>query len=76
MIRAWLRRWLGIDGIVSVDNLRIDTLEGKIDVLRRELEALKYMRQQREARAQVKVPQDWERVQAEYAANPDNYKEN
>lgn len=75
MVRSWLRRWLGIEGDASVSLLRLDALEGKCAGLLHEIEALKYMRQQREARQHSRMPMDWERVQADFAANPENYKE-
>ena len=76
MIRKWLRAWLGIDAIDSrifagfqdsvTQSKKIGDLEG--DIL-----MLKHQREIREGR-RIQVV-DWEQLQAEFAANPDNYKE-
>ena len=79
MIRKWLRAWLGIDAgdeLCCDQGLEVSRLERRIMDLQKENEALKYQRTQRETKSQRLGVADWERVQAEYAANPENFKEN
>ena len=79
MIRAWLRSLIGWDDVaILADNssILIDALRRELDTQEAEIQALKHMRTQRETRAQATQITDWERIQAEYAANPENFKEN
>ena len=79
MIRVWLRSLIGWGDVgSSLVSMReyCTSLETLIQAQGREIEALKYMRTQREAKAITRQITDWERVQAEYAANPENFKEN
>ena len=79
MIRAWLRSLIGWEDVgKSLTAIRdyCTSLETLIQAQGREIEALKYMRVQRDSKAQARQITDWERVQAEYAANPENFKEN
>ncbi len=79
MIRAWLRSMIGWDDVSAALNAISDygkKLELLIEAQGREIEALKYQRMQREAKSKVHSMNDWERIQAEYAANPENFKEN
>jgi len=79
MIRAWLRSLIGWEDVgTALKSMRdyCTSLEALIQSQGREIEALKYMRTQREAKAITRQITDWERIQAEYAANPENFKEN
>lgn len=79
MIRRWLRQLIGWEDVgkaLVAQREHIVNLENLIQAQGREIEALKYMRVQREAKAQTCIPTDWERVQAEFAANSENFKEN
>lgn len=79
MIRAWLRSLIGWEDVgASLVPMReyCTSLERLIEAQGKEIEALKYMRAVREAKAITRQVTDWERVQAEYAANPENFKEN
>lgn len=79
MIRNWLRSligWNDVGGALLAMRGHCVRLEELILAQGREIEALKHMRAQREAKAQSTSFTDWERVQAEYAANPENFKEN
>lgn len=71
MIREWLRRWLDVP-----ERVNLGPIEDTLTDLSREIQALKYMRSQREAKALNRLVGDWDQVQAEYAADPENYKEN
>ncbi len=79
MIRAWLRSLIGWEDVgAALKSMReyCTSLEALIQAQGREIESLKYMRTQREAKAQARPVTDWERIQADYAANPENFKEN
>ncbi len=79
----WLREWLGVEElrVASAASVRsvaeyAKSLEALIEAQGKEIAALKYQRQQREAKQQQAfVPSDWETVQAAYAADPTHYKE-
>jgi hypothetical protein len=79
----WLRAWLGTEDLrtASAASTRAVrdyavSLEKLIEAQGKEIQALKYQRLQREAKAQQAfVPSDWETIQAAYAATPENYKE-
>lgn len=78
MIRAWLRSlvgWEEVGAVLLAQRNHIVNLEQLIQAQGKEIEALKYMRSQREAKAQNRPIMDWEWVQAEYASNPENFKE-
>ena len=79
MIRAWLRSLIGWEDVgkaLLAQREYLSSMESLIQAQGNEIEALKHMRTQRETRAQATQITDWERIQAEYAANPDNFKEN
>lgn len=79
MIRAWLRSlvgWEEVGAVLLAQRNHIVNLEQLIQAQGKEIEALKYMRSQREAKAQIKQIRDWEQQVADYAANPENFKEN
>lgn len=75
-MRAWFLRWLGIPALeenVASFRSEVTAFKTQIADLRAEVEALKYMRAQREAKAISRPVTDWERIQADFAANPDNF---
>ncbi len=79
MIRAWLRSLIGWEEVgAALKSMReyCTSLEALIQAQGKEIESLKYMKAQREAKAQARPIADWERIQAEFAANPENFKEN
>lgn len=79
MIRAWLRSLIGWEDVGAALKSMCDyctSLETLIQSQGKEIESLKYVRAQREAKALTRQITDWERIQAEYAANPENFKEN
>ena len=86
MFRAWLRHligWKEFEGWAAIEQHnssiaqgKIESLETQVADLKKDVEALKYMRTQRENKAQNRQITDWERIQAEFAANPENFKEN
>ena len=79
MIRAWLRSLIGWEEVgAALKSMReyCTSLEALIQAQGKEIESLKYMKAQREAKAQARQIADWERIQAEFAANPENFKEN
>jgi len=79
VIRAWLRALIGWDDVgaaLKAQRVYLSSLESLVQAQGREIEALKYQRTQREVKSQRMSVADWERVQAEYAANPENFKEN
>lgn len=79
MIRAWLRSLIGWEEVgAALKSMReyCTSLEALIQAQGKEIESLKYQRAQREAKAQARPIADWERIQAEFAANPENFKEN
>jgi len=79
MFRAWLRAligWEDIESLAENNATLLGALNRQLDSLAVEVEALKYMRSQREAKAQSRPITDWERIQADFAANPENFKEN
>ena len=76
MIRKWLRAWLGLDSDGALyDLLRADiyTATVRIESLEKEVQALKYQREQRE-RKRFSL-HDWEQLQAEFASDPQTFKE-
>lgn len=79
MMRVWLRSLIGWEDVgASLVSMRdyCTSLEKLIEAQGKEIEALKYMRTQREAKAHSRPITDWERIQEEYASNPENFKEN
>lgn len=75
MIRKWIRAWLGIiEPDFAAINRRLDEQQERIRALDEKVYEIEYRRGLREG-ARVKVL-DWEQLQADFAANPDNYKEN
>lgn len=79
MIRKWLRSLIGWEDVGKVLTAQADyckSLEALIQAQGNEIQALKYMREQREAKRQHSQIVDWEQQLAEYAANPENFKEN
>ena len=54
----------------------IGRLEDLILAQGKEIEALRYQRDMREQKKQQSQVVDWEQQIAEYAANPENFKEN
>ena len=78
MIRAWLRSLIGWEDVGKALSAQADyckSLETLIAAQGKEIQALKYMRDQREAKRQHAQIADWEQQLAEYAANPENFKE-
>lgn len=78
MIRKWLRALIGWEDIGKALTAQADyckSLEALIRAQGKEIQQLKYMRDQRENRKHSQV-MDWEQQMAEYAANPENFKEN
>ena len=79
----WLRTWLGIEDLRAASAASVrsvaeyaKSLEALIEAQGKEIAALKYQRQQREAKQQQAfIPADWETVQAAYAADEKHYKE-
>lgn len=79
----WLRIWLGIEDLRAASAASVRAvaeyaraLEALIEAQSKEIQALKYQRQQREAKnQQAFVPGDWETIQAHYASDEKNYKE-
>ncbi len=79
MIRKWLRAligWEDVGAALTAQRIYLTSLEALVQAQGKEIEALKYQRTQRETKSQRLSVADWERVQAEYAANPENFKEN
>jgi hypothetical protein len=77
MIRKWLRALIGWGDVADlVDNIGVllAALNRQLDTLEAEIGALKYQRNIREGN-KIRIV-DWEQLQADFAANPDNYKEN
>ena len=78
MIRAWLRRLIGWEDVGKALTAQADyckSLEALIQAQGKEIQALKHLRERRDAKAHNQV-MDWEQQMAEYAANPENFKEN
>lgn len=76
MIRKWLRTWLGMNSPEAIYNLaaiEIRDLTIRVESLEKEVQALKYQREQRE-RKRFSL-HDWEQLQAEFASDPQNFKE-
>lgn len=79
MIRQWLRALIGWEDIgkaLTAQAAYCKSLEALIEAQGNEIQALKYMRDQREQKRLKAQVLDWEQQMAEYAANPDNFKEN
>lgn len=78
MIRAWLRRMIGWEDVgktLAAQANYCKSLEALIEAQGKEIQALKYMRDQRETKAQARQLTDWEQIQIEYARNPNNFTE-
>ena len=79
MIRKWLRAligWQDVGAALLAMREHCVRLEELILAQGREIEALRYQRETREQKKQNSQIMDWEQQVAEYAANPDNFKEN
>jgi hypothetical protein len=76
MIRKWLRALIGWDDVgaaLLAQRSHFTNLENLIEAQGNEIKALKLVRAHREQnRAQV---MDWEQQMADFAANPENFKE-
>jgi hypothetical protein len=77
MLRKWLRALIGWGDVgaalTSMGNYT-KTLEDLIQAQGKEIQALKFQRAQRETKRNQIT--DWEQQMAEYASNPENFKEN
>lgn len=77
MIRKWLRAVIGWEDVGSALTSQAKyckSLEALIQAQGVEIQSLKHMKERREVkRSQIA---DWEQQLAEFAANPDNFKEN
>ena len=79
MIRKWLRAligWKDVGAALKAMREHIGRLEDLILAQGKEIEALRYQRDMREQKKQQSQVVDWEQQVAEYAANPENFKEN
>ena len=79
MIRKWLRALIGWqDAGAAILAMRDHCvrLEELILAQGKEIEALRYQRDMRKQKKQQSQVVDWEQQIAEYAANPENFKEN
>jgi len=79
MIRKWLRAligWKDVGAALKAMREHIGRLEDLILAQGKEIEALRYQRDMREQKKQQSQVVDWEQQIAEYAANPENFKEN
>lgn len=79
MIREWLRAligWKEVAAALLAMRGHCVRLEELILAQGKEIDALKYQRETRNQKRQNSQIQDWEQQVAEYAANPENFKEN
>lgn len=79
MIRKLLRALIGWEDVGKALTAQAEyckSLEALIQAQGKEIQALKHMREQREAKRQHSQIADWEQQLAEFAANPENFKEN
>jgi hypothetical protein len=76
-LRNWLRKligWAEVGAALQAQRDYLVSLENLIAAQGKEIQALKFQRAQREQkRSQIT---DWEQQMAEYASNPENFKEN
>lgn len=79
MIRRWLRALIGwgdVGNPLKAQAGYLKSLEDLIQAQSKEIKALRYQREIREQKKQNSQIQDWEQQVADYAANPENFKEN
>lgn len=79
MIRRWLRAWLGVETVcndIKALSSHVSDLEANSDEHRHDIQALKYRRELKEQKQERAQVVDWEQQMQQYAANPDNFKEN
>jgi len=77
-LRAWLRRLIGWEDVgASLKAMRDHcvNLENLIEAQGKEIAELKGIQFRRETKQKAFQVSDWEQVQAAYAADPANYKE-
>jgi hypothetical protein len=79
MIRKWLRALIGWEDVGKALKAQagyLKSLEDLIQAQDKEIQAIKYQRDTREQKKQRSQILDWEQQVADYAANPENFKEN
>ena len=79
MIRKWLRAligWKDVGAALKAMREHIGRLEDLILAQGKEIDAFKYQRETRNQKRQNSRIHDWEQQVADYAANPENFKEN